>query len=276
MGPKLRFSCAEQWENMRVGVIGRHCFQCEKEVVDFTGKSKEEVVQYLIESKGRSVCGRVRQDQIDVYHEFVEVCIWKSYKAKRSSNLAFYLIAASGLSMTGCGTSGPSDGAQTQPSDTTALQQVSPSGTDASQPDPNLLTQEEADRLDRIMNPIPMFGELLLPDTTTYTGTYLHDLPEVMPEFKGGQDSLYAFIGRHLTYPDWESDHNIHGKVYVEFVIEADGGVSKSRIVRSVKGSKYFDDEVLKVIDMMPAWTPGRNGDEVVATKLVLPISFTL
>ena len=36
MQPKLQFTCPVRWEDMRVGITGRHCFQCDKEVVDFT------------------------------------------------------------------------------------------------------------------------------------------------------------------------------------------------------------------------------------------------
>jgi TonB family protein len=273
MQPKLQFSCPARWEDMRVGMTGRHCFQCDKEVVDFTRRTKADLVQYLLDNRDRSVCGRVRPDQIDVYHEFAEICIWRSLKTKRTSNLAFYLIAISGLSVTGCGTPEPNGELQLP---TSGAQEVPEAPVDdrTQHPAPGA---EEAPVVQDVTGfiDIPVAGGLTLDDTAC-GADHTYRFPEVMPEFPGGQDSLYTFMRQHICYPDWESDHNIEGKVYVEFVIDKDGTVSKPLIKRSVKGFKNFDSEVLRVVSMMPAWTPGRNGDDLISTKLVLPVVFTL
>jgi TonB family protein len=117
-------------------------------------------------------------------------------------------------------------------------------------------------------------GELTLEDTEAHNGAYR--FPEVMPEFPGGHDSLYAFMKKHLRYPDRESERKIHGKVYVEFVIDTDGRATRSRIIRGVENGAGFDAEVLRVIDLMPSWTPGRKGERAVPTRLVLPVHFAL
>ena len=258
MDPKLKFSCPEQWEDMRVGVIGRHCFKCEKDIVDFTGRSKEDLVRYLLNSNGRSVCGRVRPDQIDVYHEFVEVCIWRSLKSKRSSNLAFYLIAVSGISMTGCGTSDAPDHPEHSSSNAdSALLEVRRE-SDTSRIDTIAQAEREEKKSKTLVDLVPFVGDLILDDTTAYRRAKPHSLPDIMPEFPGGQDSLFAFMRRHMTYPDWESEHKVEGKVYVEFVIDESGKVTQPTIKRSVKGSKNLDAEVLRVINMMPSWDRER------------------
>lgn len=276
MDPKLRFSCPERWNDMRVGVIGRHCFNCEKDVVDFTSKSKEDLVQYLLNNNGRSVCGRVRQDQIDAYHEFVEVCIWRSLKTKRSSNLAFYLIAVSGISLTGCGTTEPSD--QHEPSSGTldSSFQTAQRQPDATRIDSIPQAKREKKESEALIDFVPVVGDLIIDDTTVHRGTELHSLPDIMPEFPGGQDSLFSFMRRHMTYPDWESEHKIEGKVYVEFVVDKSGKVTEAVIKRSVKESRNLDAEVLRVINMMPSWSPGKNGEQAVSTKMVLPVVFKL
>lgn len=276
MDPKLRFSCPERWEDMRVGVIGRHCFTCEKEVLDFTNKSKEDLVKYLLSNKGRSVCGRVRQDQIDAYHEFVEVCISRSLKAKRSSNLAFYLIAISGISLTGCGTSDPSDQHDHSSGALDSSLQTAHRQPDTTRIDSIAQVEHEKKKSEALIDFVPVVGDLIIDDTTVHRGTDLHSLPEIMPEFPGGQDSLFSFMQRHMTYPDWESEQKIEGKVYVEFVVDKSGMVRDAVIKRSVKGSRNLDAEVLRVIKMMPSWSPGRNGEQAVSTKMVLPVVFKL
>ncbi|MBL0044077.1 MAG: energy transducer TonB [Flavobacteriales bacterium] len=81
---------------------------------------------------------------------------------------------------------------------------------------------------------------------------------------------------KHINYPEWEADNNIDGKVYVEFEVEKDGTITDPRIRRSVQGTRNFDGEVLRVMKLMPRWSPGRNGNDVVKTKLVLPVVFSL
>lgn len=270
MQPKLQFACPVRWEDMRVGITGRHCFQCDKEVVDFTGGTKADLVRYLLDHRDRSVCGRVRPDQVDAYHEFMEILIQRSLKTRHSSNLAFYLIAISGISAAGCATP-DSPAPQRTVGNLVLPQQAWSTDTDRTTADaPAQVPPVPEDLTGVIMPP----GDLTLEDTTAHHGAY--SFPEVMPEFPGGQDSLYAFMKEHIRYPDRESERRIHGKVYVEFVIDTDGRATRSRIVRSVEDGPGFDGEVLRVIDIMPPWMPGRNGDQAVPTRLVLPVHFAL
>ena len=37
-----------------------------------------------------------------------------------------------------------------------------------------------------------------------------------------------------------------------------------------------LDNEALRVLSMMPKWTPGKNDNKVVSVKCILPIDFTL
>ena len=42
--------CPANWENMKIKLHARHCDQCDKSVVDFTKKSRAEIITYLIEN----------------------------------------------------------------------------------------------------------------------------------------------------------------------------------------------------------------------------------
>jgi hypothetical protein len=68
MKQKLRLSiptpCHEDWEKMLPVERGRHCEQCCKTVVDFTGMSDEEVVKYFVGRARGGVCGRFAPDQL--------------------------------------------------------------------------------------------------------------------------------------------------------------------------------------------------------------------
>lgn len=55
--------CHENWGSMTPEEKGRHCGVCNKVVVDFTKKTKEEALDILEQAEGKT-CGRFRIDQI--------------------------------------------------------------------------------------------------------------------------------------------------------------------------------------------------------------------
>lgn len=99
-------------------------------------------------------------------------------------------------------------------------------------------------------------------------------IPEVMPEFVGGYEAMGKFFSDNIQYPADAKELGITGTVYITFVIGKDGNVKKSWVERSVYPS--LDAEALRVINLMPLWTPGRQGGRPVAVKMTMPIRFAL
>ena len=97
---------------------------------------------------------------------------------------------------------------------------------------------------------------------------------EEMPDFPGGQLALRKFIAQAIKYPVIAQENGIQGKVFVNFVVEKDGSVTKATIARGVDPS--LDKEALRVVNSLPKWKPGRNKGEVVAVSYTLPINFVL
>lgn len=56
--------CPESWKKMQRNDDGRFCLTCNKTVVDFTHKSKEEIIDFLKTKNGEEVCGRCRTDHV--------------------------------------------------------------------------------------------------------------------------------------------------------------------------------------------------------------------
>lgn len=280
MQPDLRSPCVEAWDQMRVGCFGRHCLKCDKVVVDFTAMTKQELVRHLSEHPPGSVCGRVRPDQIDRYHDLAEIYIQRSLKFNRSSNLAFYLLAIAAMTAASCG--GPGI-----PDQLVGHDNVDPAQGDTldrlSNTDKGVNGSSEEQRKDGPTSDIAFVGELIIDGNGQYSDPVdpmkcgmPDSLPEVMAEFPGGQDSLYAFLRRNLNYPEWESENNIEGKLYVEFVVGKDGVINSPKVVRGIRGSRNFDAEVLRVVSLMPNWVAARYNDEAISSRLVLPIKFIL
>ena len=98
---------------------------------------------------------------------------------------------------------------------------------------------------------------------------------EDMPDFQGGgQDAFRNYIAQNLRYPQIAAENGIQGRVFVQFVVNADGTVSNAEIVRGVDPS--LDREALRVVMSSPRWTPGRQRGEPVRVAFTFPINFVL
>jgi hypothetical protein len=91
--------CHENWDEMSATEQGKFCDSCAKTVIDFTNKSKAEIIDTIENSTG-SVCGRYHEKQVD--------------EIGNNGSRLLYPIAAS---LTGLALLAPG---QTQAQDTTA------------------------------------------------------------------------------------------------------------------------------------------------------------
>ena len=97
---------------------------------------------------------------------------------------------------------------------------------------------------------------------------------EVMPSFPGGQEAMFKYIGQALKYPDLAVENGIEGVVYVTFVVERDGTISEAKVLRGIGGG--CDQEAQRVVQGMPAWTPGTQDGKPVRVRFNLPLRFKL
>ncbi|MBK6373197.1 MAG: energy transducer TonB [Saprospiraceae bacterium] len=98
---------------------------------------------------------------------------------------------------------------------------------------------------------------------------------DVQPEFPGGNDALYKYVGANLKYPAAAKENNITGKVIVQFIIEKDGTISTPTIIRDEVGYGATD-EVLRILKGMPSWKAGQQDGKIVRVQYTLPVKFKL
>ena len=100
------------------------------------------------------------------------------------------------------------------------------------------------------------------------------DVVEEMPEFPGGQTALMQFFSQNIKYPADAKKRGIHGRVIVQYVVEKDGTISGTRIVRSIDAE--LDAEAIRVVNSMPKWAPGKHKGQVMRVKYTVPVAFRL
>ncbi len=94
------------------------------------------------------------------------------------------------------------------------------------------------------------------------------------PEFPGGMDALYKYLGQNIKYPQLARDNGITGKVYVTFVVEKDGSIANPKVLRDIGGG--CGQEAIRVVKSMPKWTPGKQRGKAVRVQFNLPVNFSL
>ena len=100
------------------------------------------------------------------------------------------------------------------------------------------------------------------------------DVVEEMPQFPGGASALLEFLSKNIRYPKEAFEANKQGRVLATFVVEKDGSISETKVVKSVESS--LDEEAIRVLNSMPNWTPGKQGGKAVRVKYTVPINFRL
>ena len=100
------------------------------------------------------------------------------------------------------------------------------------------------------------------------------DVVEEMPQFPGGPSALYEYLAANIRYPKAAHKAGVQGRVILTFVVEKDGSISGTEVVKSV--SPLLDAEAVRVINAMPNWVPGRQNGKVVRVKYAVPVSFML
>lgn len=94
-----------------------------------------------------------------------------------------------------------------------------------------------------------------------------------MPEFPGGgMPKLMEFLNDNLQYNKATNGNGIKKRVIIQVVIDKDGSVTQPIILRGA--NPVLDKEVLRVVNLMPKWKPGRQHEVPVKVRFTFPVTF--
>jgi protein TonB len=91
---------------------------------------------------------------------------------------------------------------------------------------------------------------------------------EVKPDFPGGIEKFYKFVGNNYVTPEEEG---LKGKVYVTFVVEKDGSLTDIKVIRDI--GYGTGKEAIRVLKKSPRWAPGVQNGKPVRVLFSLPIT---
>lgn len=111
-------------------------------------------------------------------------------------------------------------------------------------------------------------------DTTDDEKLMIH-IVESVPEFDGGIEALYKFLGENIVYPEAAKKDSIQGRVILQFIVDRDGSIQDVVVVKS-SGNSLLDEEAIRLVSAMPKWIPKKEKGQPVRSKYTLPIVFKI
>ena len=107
----------------------------------------------------------------------------------------------------------------------------------------------------------------------------IEDVP-VFPGCEGASDKKSCFqeqmqkhIRKHFRYPEIAQEMGVQGRVNVMFVIQRDGSIGG---IRMRGPDKNLEAEALRIIELLPDMTPGKQRGRPVKVPFSIPITFRL
>jgi TonB family protein len=98
---------------------------------------------------------------------------------------------------------------------------------------------------------------------------------EEMPKFSyEGITEVREYFAKNVQYPKEAREKGIQGRVFVSFIVNRDGSVSDVKVERGV--DPLLDNEVVRMVENMPKWTPGKQRGQAVRVAYTFPVIFNL
>jgi TonB family protein len=98
--------------------------------------------------------------------------------------------------------------------------------------------------------------------------------PEEAPAFPGGVAGYRAYLKQHFRYPEEARQQNVVCNVVVGFVVDEAGRILDAEVVKGCAAS--LNAEALRLVRLMPWWTPARRAGQAVRATTSLHIHFEL
>ena len=102
--------------------------------------------------------------------------------------------------------------------------------------------------------------------------TYVEEMPKLPGG--GGNGAIVAAIQKATKYPPLAVRNQVQGRVFVSFIVNAQGDVEDVKVVKSLGSG--LDEEVARAVYQLPRFVPGKQAGKAVAVSFTVPITFRL
>ena len=102
----------------------------------------------------------------------------------------------------------------------------------------------------------------------------IYNIAEVMPEYRGGMKNFVKYLNHVAAYPEEKQKSGVEGVVVIQFVVEKDGSISQTDIVRRLEPE--LDSLALNAIKRSPRWIPAKDAGRTVRCRYSMPVPFKI
>lgn len=100
------------------------------------------------------------------------------------------------------------------------------------------------------------------------------EVVEERPSFPGGEKELLKFLGENVKYPRLARNIGIEGRVTIQFIVEKDGSLTDITVIKGIGAG--CDEEAIRVMKLVPNFSPGKQRGVPVRVRMMVPINFRL
>ena len=98
--------------------------------------------------------------------------------------------------------------------------------------------------------------------------------PDICSTSEEGNRELMKFVSQAIRYPVIAAENGIQGRVYITFVVSPQGRITNVNVSRGVDSA--LDKEAVRVVQELPAFSPGKQRGKPVRVQYSIPINFVL
>lgn len=147
-----------------------------------------------------------------------------------------------------------------------------------------IIESTEASQDDRIAEPIVSVRDVAVVEVEEEVEVPFAIIEEV-PIFPGCEslskiqkracfeEKMQAHVIKNFQYPQVALELGIHGRVYIMFTIDKDGGISN---IKTRGPDKLLENEAIRIINQLPTMIPGKQRGKPVPVPFSLPINFVM
>lgn len=92
--------------------------------------------------------------------------------------------------------------------------------------------------------------------------------------YPGGEKAMQEFIVKTMKYPAPAKANGVEGVITLNLTVGPDGKIGAIKIVRMVDPD--LEQEAIRIVKLMPAWTPAEKEGQAVESQVQIPVSFNL
>ncbi len=92
--------------------------------------------------------------------------------------------------------------------------------------------------------------------------------------YPGGEKAMKEFLSANMSYPNIARVNKVEGNVVCKFIVNENGKIKNAEVINGI--GYACDDEAIRLVEMMPAWTPAYLNGKVVKSYQTITIPFKL